>query len=57
MIDPDSKRFLSEDYAFCRRWRDMGGKVYADLLGKLDHLGQWTFEGNLIESLKTKGRW
>jgi hypothetical protein len=31
MVDPDSGRYLSEDYAFCRRWRDMGGKVFADL--------------------------
>src|SRR5271154_7482807 len=26
----DSRRYLSEDFAFCRRWRDMGGKVGID---------------------------
>ena len=40
MVDPDSGRYLSEDYAFCRRWRDMGGKIWVDLDCKLTHLGQ-----------------
>lgn len=52
MIDPDSGRYLSEDYAFCRRWRDMGGKVYADLHSKLDHLGQHTYQGDFLTSLR-----
>ncbi len=55
MIDPDSGRYLSEDYAFCRRWRDMGGKVYADLTSRLNHLGQQTYSGNFGESLALQG--
>jgi hypothetical protein len=57
MVDPDDKRYLSEDYAFCRRWRDMGGKVWVDLDCKLTHLGQHNFRGDLAESLKLQGRW
>lgn len=30
---------LSEDFAFCERWRNMGGKVIADPLVKLVHWG------------------
>ena len=56
MVDPDSGRYLSEDYAFCRRWRDMGGKVYADLDSKLLHLGQHLFGGTLVESLRLQGK-
>ncbi len=57
MVDPDSGRYLSEDYAFCRRWRDMGGKVYVDVDCKLMHLGQHMYRGNLIDSLRAQGRW
>jgi hypothetical protein len=31
MIDPVSRRYLSEDYAFCRRWQMMGGKIHAHI--------------------------
>jgi hypothetical protein len=54
MVDPDTRRYLSEDYAFCRRWRDIGGKVYADLHSNLGHLGQHMFRGNLAESIKLR---
>jgi hypothetical protein len=57
MVDPDSGRYLSEDYAFCRRWRDIGGTVFADLQCKLGHLGQHMYHGNLAESLRLQGRW
>ena len=57
MVDPDSGRYLSEDYAFCRRWIDIGGKVWVDLQSKLLHLGQHNFGGDLAESLKLQNRW
>ena len=54
---PRFGRYLSEDYAFCRRWRDMGGKIWVDLDCKLMHLGQHLFGGDLAESLRAQGRW
>jgi hypothetical protein len=57
MIDPDSGRYLSEDYAFCRRWRDMGGKVWVDPTCRLTHLGQHNYRGDLAQSLRVQGRW
>ncbi len=57
MVDPDSGRYLSEDFAFCRRWRDIGGKVWVDLDCKLKHLGQHMYNGDLAESLRMQGRW
>ena len=43
MIDPDTKRYLSEDYAFCRRWQKMGGKIWADTTTTLGHVGNLGF--------------
>jgi len=42
----DDGRYLSEDYAFCRRWQNMGGKVtLLDPIPKLGHVGNLTFAG------------
>jgi hypothetical protein len=57
MVDPDSGRYLFEDYAFCRRWRDIGGKIWVELQCNLLHLGQHHFRGDLAESLRLQGRW
>lgn len=35
-----SRRYLSEDWYFCQRWLDMGGKVYGDTGIVLKHIGQ-----------------
>jgi hypothetical protein len=39
--------YLSEDFAFCRRWTDMGGEIWADLKSTLCHVGPMTFRGDL----------
>ena len=49
MHDPDSNRYLSEDYTFCRRWQQIGGKTWIDPQTKLTHIGNYTFHGNINE--------
>jgi hypothetical protein len=39
--------YLSEDFAFCKRWTDMGGEIWADLKSKLTHVGPMAFHGDL----------
>ena len=51
MIDPESRRYLSEDYAFCRRWQQMGGKIFADVTTTLGHVGNIRFHGRLEDRL------
>jgi len=52
MIDPVSRRYLSEDYAFCRRYQQIGGKIYADCYTTLGHVGNLPFGGCLNDRLK-----
>jgi hypothetical protein len=40
---------LSEDYHFCELWRKHGGKVYANPFIKLEHVGTYTYTGNLFK--------
>jgi hypothetical protein len=51
MVEPDTGRYLSEDYAFCRRLRDIGGTVFVDTQSKLSHQGIYTWNGDFGASL------
>jgi hypothetical protein len=52
MIEPKTGKHLSEDYAFCRRWRDLGGEIYADFAGRLTHVGTMAFSGGLMDAIR-----
>jgi len=47
MIDPADGTYLSEDFAFCKRWTDLGGEIWADLDSRLDHVGPSVFHGDV----------
>jgi hypothetical protein len=47
MIDPKSGTYLSEDFAFCKRWTDIGGEIWTDLQSRLDHVGPSVFHGDI----------
>lgn len=46
IIEESSKRYLSEDYTFCRRWQNLGGQVWLDPNISLNHYGTIPFNGN-----------
>ena len=50
MIEAETGEYLSEDYAFCRRWRDLGGEIFADFETRLMHVGHAAYEGSLKDS-------
>jgi hypothetical protein len=53
MIDPSTGTYLSEDFAFCKRWTDIGGEIWADLESRLDHVGPSVFHGDLSSQFAT----
>jgi hypothetical protein len=48
-IDPESKRYLSEDYAFCYDIVKAGGKVWLCPWMQLQHVGRYVFGGSLAD--------
>lgn len=43
--------YLSEDWMFCNRWRNMGGKVYINVGINLTHSGIEDFRGSYVTSI------
>jgi hypothetical protein len=56
VIDPDSQRYLSEDYMFCQWWRNMGGKIYLCPWMKTQHIGTYAFTGNMPKVAEFTGK-
>jgi hypothetical protein len=46
-IDPVSRRYLSEDYFFCQKARQIGIKIHLCPWMELQHVGTYTFRGSL----------
>ncbi|WP_395698220.1 hypothetical protein [Methylocella sp.] len=46
LIDPQTGAYVSEDFAFCQRWRDIGGEIWLDAEGRLTHVGAYNFRGD-----------
>ena len=49
-IEPGTNRLLSEDYHFCRIWRESGGQIFAAPWAHLSHIGSYVFEGALTQA-------
>jgi len=52
MVDPESGRYLSEDYGFCRLWEKIGGEVFVDATSNLSHQGERLYTGDFAATLK-----
>jgi hypothetical protein len=49
--EPGNGRYLSEDFAFCRRWQSIGGQVFVDTRSRLTHTGTRVYRGDYARSL------
>ena len=43
---------LSEDYSFCKKWKGVGGKIYAAPWVRVSHVGTYEFSGSFIASVE-----
>ena len=49
--DPQEKTFLGEDFAFCKLWRDIGGKCHAYINDSIVHVGEHQYQGKFYDEL------
>tara|TARA_R100000426_G_scaffold87243_1_gene70975 strand:+ start:2037 stop:2858 length:822 start_codon:yes stop_codon:yes gene_type:complete len=54
-FDPETKTYTGEDFAFCKRWKDLGGKCHALITEKITHVGEHQYRASFGDELiKTK---
>lgn len=53
-IDAERQRWTSEDFAFCQRWSEMGGRLWIEPNITFSHVGRKAFTGNLHEFLMSQ---
>jgi hypothetical protein len=46
----EGERYLSEDYAFCRRAQSIGVQIWLDLRSELTHTGSYDFRGSIPDT-------
>lgn len=52
MTHPQTRRYLSEDFAFCYRWRELcGGEIYINIDHTISHYGNYPFKGAFKDTL------
>jgi hypothetical protein len=49
--DPKEKTYNGEDFAFCKLWRDLGGKCYAYVNDAIVHVGEHQYQGKFYDEL------
>jgi hypothetical protein len=56
VIDPQSDRYLSEDYMFCQYWRAIGGEIWMCPWMQTTHVGSYGFKGDMPFIANTTGK-
>ena len=49
--DPKEKTYNGEDFAFCKLWRDLGGKCHAYITDAIVHVGEHQYQGKFYDEL------
>ena len=49
-----NKRWLSEDFSICQRWKSLGGKIFVGAHLPIGHIGTRNYSGSWAEGLTEK---
>ena len=49
--DTETKRYFGEDFGFCQRWADIGGKIYIYAMDYITHVGDHQYCGRFYDML------
>ena len=49
--DPVTKKYYGEDFGFCQKWRDIGGKCYCYINRFITHVGEYQYSGRFRDEL------
>jgi len=55
--EPETKRYYGEDFGFCKRWTEIGGKCHILVDEYITHIGEYRYEGRLMDDLDFKKDW
>jgi hypothetical protein len=51
MFNPIDHTYMGEDFAFCKRWKDIGGKCHAIIDQLITHVGEHQYSGRFADEL------
>jgi len=52
--EPETKRYYGEDFGFCKRWTEIGGKCHILVEDYITHVGEYCYKGRLMDDLDFK---
>ena len=52
--EPETKRYYGEDFGFCKRWTEIGGKCHILVDEYITHVGEYRYTGRLMDDLEFK---
>jgi hypothetical protein len=52
--EPETKKYYGEDFGFCKRWTEIGGKCHILVDNYITHVGEYCYTGRLMDDLDFK---
>lgn len=54
--EPETKKYYGEDFGFCKRWTEIGGKCFIYVMDSVTHVGEYKYSGSLLDDLRLVNR-